>query len=266
MTDLEALQAAVGAARPDFVFHLATVARHPGTARERLASLHANVLGTANLLEAVGPFDLRRLVHFGSSTEYGYKGAPMQESDLLEPVAFHGVAKAAATLLCQRLGRAEGQPVVVLRPFTVYGPWEEPTRLIPTTIRAALEGYELALTAPGFRRDWVFVDDLVEACLLTLQADGLAGEIVNVGSGIQTSNEEIVEMVEALSGQHIRLRVGQYRPLSFDTTYWVADIRKARKMLNWEPRHTLRSGLEKCLKWYRARSPAHVVMGTKPGT
>lgn len=250
LTDREGLRQVAAQIRPDIIFHLAVQGVDPKHSDPR-GILEANVGGTFNLLEATEPIDYERFVHLGGSSEYGPKDEPMKESDVLEPLTFYGAAKAAATLVCQQFARARRRPLVVLRPFSVYGYWERPTRLIPTAIRAALRNEELTLTAPGYRRDLIFVEDVVEACLRALQAETAPGEIINVGTGKQWTNEEVVDLVQALCGERIRVRAGEYPARLSDTTHWVADIHKAKRLLGWAPRHSLRSGLQKTISWLR---------------
>lgn len=257
LTHSEALQRTVDRVRPELIFHLAAGSRYPSQRQDREETLKTNVLGTANLLEAVAPLDFHRFVHVGSSLEYGARNKPLKESDLLEPTTLSSVAKAAATLLCQQFARANRRPVVALRLFSVYGYWEGPMRLIPTALYAALRNEEIALTAPGYRRDLIFAEDVVEACLRAVQAEEVSGEIINVGSGRQWSNEEVVDMVQAVSGKKLMIRVGAYPARPFDTNYWVADIRKAKKSLGWEPHHSLREGLEKTISWFRRHQDAY---------
>ncbi len=251
LTDCQELQRTVKRVRPEVIFHLAASGGHPGQQSEREETLRSSILGTANLLEAVTPFNFQRLVHIGSSLEYGVKNEPLKESDRPEPSTFRGAAKAAATLLCQQFAGANRRPVVVLRLFSVYGYWEASTRLVPAAILAALRDQEIALTPPGYRRDFIFVEDVIEACLLALQTEKVLGEIINVGSGEQWSNEEVVDMIQAASGHRVRVQVGAYPPRVSDTHHWVADIRKAKELLGWETRHTLRRGLEKTIAWFR---------------
>src|SRR4051794_24380275 len=149
--------------------------------------LAVNCDGTCNLVDALAGSDCTRLVHVGSSLEYGSKSQPIREDEVLAPMTFRGAAKGAATLLCLQ---AAAPPVVVVRPFSVFGPWEPRRRLVPSVICAALEREELRLTAPGYRRDFVYVDDFAEAVLLALEAGpDLDGEIVNVGSGRETAEQ-----------------------------------------------------------------------------
>lgn len=257
LTDVEGLGGAVAAARPEVVFHTAAAGGHPASRSERETALRVSVLGTANLLEELRWNEVGRFVHVGSSLEYGPKPGPLTETDVLEPATFRGAAKAAATLVCLQLAHEAGRPVTVLRPLSVYGPWEQPSRLVPSAVRAARYGEPLPLTAPGVGRDFVFVDDVVEACLLAARAGGeVDGEIVNVGSGIQTSNEELVAAVERVTGSRIVTLPGRHPSSPPDTGTWLADVTKARELLGWTPRHTLEQGLAETVEWLRAREEA----------
>lgn len=251
LVDRGALEGIVRAAAPEVVFHLAArgATRHDLDAGELFA---ANVLGTVNLLTATGALPSARFVHLGGSSEYGPRSTPLRETDRLEPVTPYGSSKAAATLACQQFARAHGRPIVILRPFSVYGPWESSSRLIPAAIRAALESTELRLTPPGYRRDLVYVDDVVEACLLAATRDVGVGEIVNVGTGHQWSNEEVVGAIERVSGRRIQARAGHYPPRRSDTAHWVADTAKAEQILGWKARRTLESGLAETVSWWAA--------------
>jgi nucleoside-diphosphate-sugar epimerase len=257
LTDFEMLRETVNQIQPEVIFHLAA-GRASTSFQDRLATLQANIFGTFNLLEATTPLNYLRFIHIGSSLEYGTRRRPLKESDRLEPKTFFGVNKAAATLLCQQFAQANQRPIVLLRLFSVYGYWESPTRLIPTAIMAALRNQEIALTPPGYHRDLIFIEDVLDACLRALQAEGVAGEIINVGSGQQWSNEQVVEMVQTISGQKVSVRVGEYPARASDATYWVSDKRKAKRSLGWEPRHTLHEGLKKTIAWFRLHQKAYI--------
>ncbi|MBI5379525.1 MAG: NAD-dependent epimerase/dehydratase family protein [Nitrospirae bacterium] len=251
LVEREALRTILAEIRPELLFHLAVPGGHPRLPEEREGHLKSVVMGTLYLLDALCLLDVSRFIHVGGSVEYGPSARPLNESDRLEPLSFRGVSKAAATLLCQQYARENKRPVVILRPFSVYGPWEAPTRFIPSAIRAALSGQPLRLTPPGYRHDFVYVEDVVEACLRAASEDLRPGEVMNIGSGQQWSNEDVVELVQSVTGQRIATRIGEYPARPFDTSHWVADIGKAKRLLGWEPRHPLRSGLEKTVAWFR---------------
>jgi nucleoside-diphosphate-sugar epimerase len=260
MNDRAGLSAAVRRAAPEIVFHLAAdgAARHDAGAAQLFAT---NVLGTLNLLDAAEPLAYRRFVHIGGSSEYGPRDAPLRETARLEPVTPYGASKAAATLAAQQYARAHGRPIAILRPFSVYGPWESSSRLIPTATLAALEGRDLSLTSPGYRRDLVHVDDVVEACVIAATRDVTPGEIVNVGTGRQSSNEEVVGIIERVSGCVIQKRVGEYRARLSDTTHWVADTAKAEQVLGWKASRSLEAGLRDSVAWWAAHRKRSAVVG-----
>jgi len=260
MSDRAGLLAAVQQATPEIVFHLAAdgAARHDAAAAQLFAT---NVLGTLNLLEAAATVAYRRFVHIGGSSEYGPREVPLRETDRLEPVTPYGASKAAATLATQQHARAHGRPIVILRPFSVYGAWESPSRLIPTATWAALDGRDLPLTEPGYRRDLVHVDDVVDACVTAAGHDVAPGEIINVGTGCQSSNEEVVGIIERVSGCIIQKRVGEYRARLSDTAHWVADTTKAEQVLGWKASRSLEAGLRDSVAWWTAHRKRSAVVG-----
>lgn len=210
-----------------------------------------NVAAAANLLVSAAASGCARFVQLGSSTEYEAQRGRLSESTPLRPTTVFGATKAAASLVCRALAAELDVDLVVLRPFNVYGPWDEPGHLIPTAIAAALDDRELVL-APRGRRDWAFVSDVIEACLLALDAE-LGGVELNLGSGRGWSNEEVVETISRLSGRTVRVRVDERAGRPWDRDDWRADSSKARELLGWEPRHDLVSGLKATIAWERER-------------
>lgn len=255
LRDAEELAAAVRLLRPELAVNLAMPGGHADTAESRLEQLEVSALGTARLVEALAAVGgCERLVHVGSSLEYGPKAEPMREGDLLAPAVPRGAAKAAASLVCLAWARALGLQATVLRPFTVYGPFEGHARMVPTALRSALAGAELPLTEAGIARDFVYVGDVVDAILRALEAPGLDGEIVNVGSGRRTAIEELVEAVQRVTGRELRVRPGAYPTLPHDARMWAADVERAREILGWTPATELEEGLRRTLAWLETRT------------
>ncbi|MGB2713495.1 MAG: NAD-dependent epimerase/dehydratase family protein [Vicinamibacterales bacterium] len=252
MTERVDLERAVRRAEPAVVFHLAAqgASRHGVEAAQLF---HTNVVGTLNLLVATECQSVARFVQLGGSSEYGPRTSALCETDRLEPVTPYGVSKAAATLTCQQYARANGRGIVILRPFSVYGPWEAASRLIPTAMLAALEDRELPLTPLGYRRDLVYVDDVVDACLMAAVQDVAPGEILNVGTGRHWTNEEVISTIERVCGRPIRVRVGQFQPRLSDTSHWVADTSKTERVLGWKATRTLEAGLAETVAWFVAQ-------------
>jgi nucleoside-diphosphate-sugar epimerase len=210
--------------------------------------VETHVLGTERLLDAAAATGCARFIQLGSSTEYGPSDLPHDEDQRLAPTSLYGATKAASSLLGLARAHSGLLPVAVLRPFAVYGPWDRPGGLVPSAIRAALDGSPLPLTGPGLRRDWVFVDDVADACLRAL--DGRAdGEVVNVGTGTQTANEEIVRAVEETTARSIDVRPGSLEPRPWDAPTWVASTGKAKALLGWEANAPIGEGLSRTVAW-----------------
>lgn len=236
---------------PRLVFHLAAAGGHAGDPDARRTALATGVAGTFNVLAALGGNrDVQRLVHVGSFLEYGPRVAALTERDALAPTTFRGAVKAASTLLCQQAAR-EGVPVVTLRAFSIYGPWEQSSRLVPTAIRSALTGRPLSLTAIEARHDFVYVDDVVRACIQACWSDGVVGEAINIGSGVETSNRDLVRAVERAVGRPVVIDDDGFPAPPSDTPHCLADVEKARLLLGWRPDYDLASGLACTVRWQR---------------
>lgn len=245
LADPGALATAVRIADPDVAFHLAA-SRLRGDAAGRATTAAVNTLSGLHLVEAL-PDRCRAVVRLGSSTEYAASDGPMAEDTPLRPRGFFGATKAAGSLLLTAAAAERGLRSVVLRAFQVYGPRDHPARLVPTVVRAARDGTVLPLTGTGRRRDWVYVADVVDACVLAAGAAQLAtGSVLNIGTGVQTANEELVALVEQVSGRAIHVARGVHGGRPWDTGSWVCDPSAARDLLGWQPATDLLTGLRQC--------------------
>lgn len=238
---------------PDVAFLLAA-SRAQSTPAERAATIAVNASSGAWLVDALGD-RCQAVVRLGSSTEYAETGGPMDELAPLQPRGFFGATKAAGSLLVTATAAARGVRATVLRAFQVYGTGDHPHRLVPTALRAARTGEVLPMTAPGMRRDWIHVDDVVEACVRAALNDDLPpGQVLNIGTGRQVANEELVAAVGRVSGREVRLAPGAHPGCAWDTSSWVCDPSRARHLLGWEANIDLEDGLARC--WAAAAATA----------
>lgn len=217
-------------------------ARRKATPDERTTTAAVNASSAGWLVEAL-PDSCAAVVRLGSSTEYAAAAVPLAEDAALRPRGFFGATKAAGSLLLQAAAAERGIRSVVLRAFQVYGPGDHAGRLVPTVLRAAVSGEVLPLTAPGSRRDWVWVGDVADACVRAATRD--VGGVVNVGTGVQTANEELVAVASAVTGRPIRTAPGAHPGREWDTGDWVCDPTRARTVLGWEPTVDLAEGLRR---------------------
>lgn len=245
----EDLQRLIRSIRPDVIYHLATSgAYHYQTDVQTILS--TNVLGLWNLLNACDQVDYKLFVNTGSSSEYGTKSSAMQETDLLTPNSVYGVAKAAQSLLCQQHAQTHDRPIVTLRLSSVYGPYEEPTRLIPRLVVAALDHCPLDMVAPATARDFIYIDDVVETYLKIDALHACRGEIFNLGTGRQASLAQVVQTLEAHLGRPVTIRWNAMAPRSWDTTTWVTDVSKLQRLVEIRPQISLSEGIARCVAWF----------------
>ncbi|HUJ26580.1 MAG TPA: NAD-dependent epimerase/dehydratase family protein [Myxococcales bacterium] len=250
LRDLDGLRRVVAQSRPHRIYHLAANGAYPFQL-DADSIIQSNVLGTWNLLKALGSTDFETFVSAGSSSEYGFKSFAMRETDLPEPNSYYAVSKCAQTMLCQQAARTDKRSINSLRIFSAYGPWEEPSRLVPTLIRRCLDRQELLLVPPDTGRDFVFVDDVVEAFLRVDALSRLHGEVINIGSGVQSTVRDMVDAVLAHTGATVECRWGAMKPRIWDASVWVADCTRARTLLGWRARTTLSDGIARTVAWTR---------------
>jgi nucleoside-diphosphate-sugar epimerase len=249
LRDADAVQRAVAACRPEVVYHLATHGAYPSQ-RDGRAILTTNLVGTANLLDALGRHDYRALVHAGSSSEYGHKESAMRETDRLEPRTDYAVTKAAATLLCQAEAQ-RGRPVTTVRVFSAYGPWEEPSRLVPYVMDCCYRGVNPRCTAGLQPRDFIYAGDVVALLKLAAHHSAAIGQILNAGTGCQQRVRDMVDTIVAVcGGGKVRPEFGSEPLRPDEPTCWQASIELTTALTGWRPQHNLQSGIERIWQWF----------------
>lgn len=250
VVDKRAVADLVAQVRPSVVYHLAANgAYHYQRDAEQI--LLVNVLGSWNLLDACNRVGYELFVSAGSSSEYGPKQQAMRESDPLEPNSIYAVAKSAQSLLCRHVALAESRPIVALRLFSIYGPYEEPGRLIPNLMLSAIRDEPIELASPDIARDFTHVDDVVDLLLRVDRLKELCGEILNVGTGVQTCLRDLVDAMGVAQGRPMRANWGRYPARSWDTQTWVADVSRTRRLLGRAARTSVLDGLRQSLGWFR---------------
>lgn len=250
LRDPEAVTGAVAAIRPQGVFHLAT---YGGFSFQQDAGtiFAANLGGTMNLVGACQKVGFDFLVNTGSSSEYGIKSLPMKESDLLEPLGDYAVSKAAATLFCRSEALRKDQPIVTLRVFSPYGPWDDPQRLIPYVMSSLLLQTAPVLSSPRAVRDYLYIDDAIDAYLAVTGAAIVPGAIYNVGSGRQSEVGSVVAKIAARIGSPSVPVWGKRELPRGEPAAWVADVTALQSRVSWRPAVALDDGLQKTIDWMR---------------
>jgi UDP-glucose 4-epimerase len=253
LRDAGSVSEAVRSIRPTWVFHLAAYGAYSQQDVLREA-VQTNIVGTLHLSEACLAVGFDAFVHAGSSSEYGFKDHPPAETEGLDPNSHYAVTKASATLLLRQLAVSRGAQIVTLRLYSVYGPYEEPTRFIPRLAVDGLRGQLPPLVNPDVARDFVHVDDVCDAFLAAACGqDQAPGAVYNVGSGVQTTIRMAVEVARELIGIQQEPSWGSMPDRRWDTSTWVADTRLIRERLDWSPQHAFEDGFASIVDWFRRR-------------
>jgi nucleoside-diphosphate-sugar epimerase len=263
MTDFSGLSEIFAKATPDVVFHLATAKGKDTQTRE---FINTSIEGATNLIEILmqgRPGS--KLIVAGSSTEYAPSDFALSESHPINPVTLHGTAKAAAGLLYSHAARTHKLWIKQLRLFHVYGPWESPHRFLPTALHSALNGKTIPLTPGGSRRDWIFVEDVVDAMLLACSTD-TDHNIFNIGSGVEYTNAEVLAIIQQLTGQDLHWQHDALPQRATDSTHRFADISRAKEALNWSPGFSLVDGIASTLNWLNQNPGAFLHLTEAPPT
>ena len=251
ISDKETVNNIICRVRPDWVFHLAVHGAYSWQTDVR-RMVKTNIIGTINLVEACLKTGFDAFVNTGSSSEYGYKDDAPSETELLEPNSHYALTKGAATQFCRYTAQNSGIHMTTLRLYSVYGPYEEPRRLLPTLILRGLKGELPSLVNPDITRDFVYVDDVIEAYLLAATRNNQElGAIYNVGTGVHTTIRKVVNLAQRVLEIKTNAKWGSMEDRMWDTRIWVSDNRKIQSELNWSPQCTFEQGFCQMIKWFR---------------
>jgi nucleoside-diphosphate-sugar epimerase len=246
------LQQIVKKVRPQFIIHTAAASISRNQHLSYKSMVDINLTGTINLLTAANQIDYQAFIHTSSSSEYAPQECSLKETDSCLPRDIYGITKLASTHYAQITAHKHHQPIIILRLFSPYGPFDDPKKLVPYAINQTLRGQTLKLANPQAARDYIYITDVSSAYEKALKlAAQYPGEIFNLGSGKQTSVKKIISTIIKITNSTSPVSWGRVKPSHQDTKHWQANISKTKKLLNWQPKYNLRQGLEKTIAFYQ---------------
>ena len=225
---------------PDYIIHCAAEIYNEDVMFE------SNVAFTNRLLEASKYIDYKMFINIGSSSEYGLKYHPMKESDICVPRTMYESTKYSSTILCQGFANKFNKNIITIRPFSVYGSYEPSHRFIPT-LKYCFENNINPTISAGVH-DFIYIDDFIDNLINIMKNySNVSGDIVNFGTGIQTSNFELFDIFNDIYTTKLSYNiVPQLR--SYDSNTWVADTTYATKKYNFKINTHLIDGINKYIK------------------
>ena len=235
----------------DVVFHLGALISIPYSYEAPRHYFENNVIGTLNVMEAAKGKGIKKVIHTSTSEVYGTPDkVPIKEDFLLKGQSPYSASKIGADKVAESFYYSFDLPVLILRPFNTYGPRQSARAIIPSIIAQALEGKQIVMGNPEPTRDFNFVYDTVDAFIRAAKSN-VIGETINVGTGIETSILELTEMIKKIVNQDTKIVYdpNRYRPNKSEVMRLCADNSKAKKLLNWAPKHSLKEGLKITARW-----------------
>ena len=251
--DIRSYERAATAVRGcDGVFHLAAVPSVPRSVQDPLTTHEANVTGLLNVMLAARDAGIRRLVYASSSSVYGAgESLPKREDQQPLPISPYGVSKLAGEGYCRAFRDVYGLETVALRYFNVFGPYQDPSSgyaaAIPKFIASLLAGQPPVIFGDGEQsRDFTYVEDVVRANVLAMDAPSASGRVYNVARGERITLNELIAMLRELTGSSVDAIYDG--PRAGEVRHSLADISAARRDLGYEPLVPLREGLRRTVE------------------
>ena len=245
----------------EIVFHLAALVAIPHSYAAPQAYVDTNVTGTLNVLEAALMQSVRRIVHTSTSEVYGTAiNVAITEEHPLHCQSPYSASKIGADMLAESFARSFDLPVVILRPFNIFGPRQSERAVIPTVVRQALDAAVPAIEVGDLipARDFTYVDDIVSAFLdIGVAAEIEFGRPYNAGSGKSVTMGEVIDRVRRLTGCRKPLieRAARARPPQSEVRELLADSSSLSRATGWSPRIDFDEGLSRMIGWWCGRHP-----------
>lgn len=248
----------------DTVLHLGALISIPYSYQSPMDFVQVNILGTAHVLEACREAGVENLVITSSSEVYGTaQFVPITESHPLVGQSPYAASKIAGEKLAESFSRSYSLPLTVLRPFNTFGPRQSARAFIPSVIAQALYLDRVSVGALEPRRDYCYVNDIVDGFVRACQKKVPSGEVYNLGSGTSRSMREIVSEILNLLHKDCPIleEERRFRPEESEVWCLQASAEKAGSALDWRSVHSFRDGLGKSIEFVRAHPEIYAVPG-----
>lgn len=238
----------------DCIVHLAARAGVRPSLSEPQLYTETNINGTVNLLELARQYNIKQFVFGSSSSVYGINAkVPFSEDDpIRQPISPYAATKAAGELLCHTYSHLYGLRCVCLRFFTVYGPRQRPDLAIHKFAKLISAGKPIPVFGDGTtRRDYTFVDDIIDGVVAAIHYDKSDYEVFNLGESRTVELRELIALLEKELDTHAT--IDRQPPQPGDVPQTFADITKARALLGYNPQTQIEAGLRRFVEWFRAK-------------
>lgn len=239
----------------DLIFHLAALIAIPYSYSAPVSYVRTNMEGTLNVLNCARRAEIQRVVHTSTSEAYGtacYE--PIDEAHPLQGQSPYSATKIGADKLAESFHLSFALPVVTVRPFNTFGPRQSARAVIPTIITQCLTQPKVQLGNLEPTRDLNYVANTVDGFVRAAIADEAIGQTINLGSGRKITIGDLARLIASLMQKDIEISEDRQRvrPANSEVGCLLADNRRARQLLNWEPKIGLEEGLRRTIEWIKS--------------
>ncbi len=238
----------------EVVFHLAALIAIPYSYSAPESYVRTNIVGTMNTLQAAREVGVARFIQTSTSEVYGTaRYAPIDENHPLQGQSPYSASKIGADKICEAFHLSFNVPATIVRPFNTFGPRQSARAVIPTIIGQCFAGTKIQLGALAPTRDFTFVADTVVGFLAAAETPATIGETINLGVGEEISVGDLAALIAQLVGKTVSIEQqdNRLRPPGSEVERLCSDNSKARRLVNWEPKTSLRDGLLRTIEWFK---------------
>ena len=238
----------------NIICHLAALIGIPYSYIAPDSYIDTNVKGTLNVVQAAKSSNLEKVIITSTSETYGSAiYVPIDEKHPYQPQSPYSASKISADHIAMSYYHSFDLPISIIRPFNTYGPRQSTRAIIPTIITQILKGKKVIELGSLFpTRDFTYVLDLCEAYVKMCKNDNIEGEIINIGSSNEISIKDLANLIKELMDSDIEIisTDKRKRPEKSEVSRLFADSNKARELIDWKPKKSLREGLELTIEWF----------------
>ena len=236
----------------DYVINVSGYVDHSSFSNNGIEITKNHLIMILNLISIINRKKLKKFIQIGSSEEYGVETSSLIETNRELPYTPYAASKVASTHFLQMLYRSESFPATVMRLFLVFGPDQKSNRIVPYVIQNCLKDQTFKISEGKQLRDFIYIDDALDAIFLGLKSSKTSGQIYNLGSGKGITIKNLVYLIKDIAGGG-KPKFGSYKNLRPENKILVAKINKIQKDLKWKPKVNLESGLDRTIKFYNEK-------------